>query len=126
MQIKRPGVRIIKRCITFFTILFLTGLITAGQSSGQDQPTVISNVKVEPSPFSPNDDGINETAKFSFTLSEPSAVSIEILFFSDNVAVAGVSLFSGSLTDTLVLGDSQLPFASDTIYLDPGSVAGLN
>lgn len=126
MRIIRPGVRIIKRCMTFLTILFLTGLITASESSGQDQPTVISNVKVEPSPFSPNDDGINETTKFSFTLSEPSSVAVEILFFSDSVTVGGINLFLGPLTDTLVLGDDEIPFGSDTVYYTTESVAGLN
>jgi len=126
MRIIRPGVRIIKRFSTILTILFLTGLIRAAESPAQDQPTVISNVKVEPSPFSPNGDGINETTKFSFTLSEPSSVSIEILFFSDDVTMDGVNLFFGFLTDTLVLGDQEIPFASDTIYYTADGVAGLN
>jgi len=126
MRIIRPGVRIIKRFTTFLAILFLTGLITASESSGQDQPTVISNVKVEPSPFSPNNDGINETTKFSLTLSEPSTVSVEIVFFSNLVEQEGIRLYNGVMTDTLFLGDEKIPFASDTIYYTTEGVAGLN
>ncbi len=106
--------------VTLFCLLFPVS------SFAQDQPVVVSNVKVEPNPFSPNNDGVNETAKFSFTLSEASAVTIEVLWFSDPVVIGGVILHNGALNDTLRLGDSDMPFASDTIYLNNTAVSGLN
>lgn len=112
------------------TIALLATLIclpfTHSHLRAQDQPVVISNVKVEPDPFSPNDDGVNETAKFSLTLSEASLVTIEIVWFSNPVVVDGDTLNKSELLDTLNLGDSDVPFASDTIYLNSNAVAGLN
>ncbi len=108
------------------TLVSLFCLLCSTSSFAQDQPVVVSNVKVEPNPFSPNDDGVNETTKFSFTLSEASAVTIEIVWYSDPVVIDGITLHMGQLNDTLRLGDSDVAFASDTIYLNNSAVSGLN
>jgi len=109
-----------------FALLALSVSFTPRRAFSQDQPTVVSNVKVEPNPFSPNGDGINETAKFSFSISEASRITIEIVFFSTNVNVAGKQLYFSILPDTLQLGDSQVAFGSDTIYSNTNAAAGLN
>ncbi|MBW7995957.1 MAG: hypothetical protein FVQ81_05165 [Candidatus Glassbacteria bacterium] len=111
---------------TIALLALLLCLLFAVPAFAQDQPVVVSNVKVEPNPFSPNNDGVNETTKFSFTLTEASAVTIELVWFSNPVVVDGVTLHSGPLNDTLRLGDSDVPFASDMIYLDSAAVSGLN
>ncbi len=115
--------------IALFAIVSLFCLLSAVfavSANAQDQPVVVSNVKVEPNPFSPNNDGVNETAKFSFSLSEASAVTIEIVWFDTLVIVGGDTLHSGALNDTLLLGDTTYGFASDTIYLNNAAVSGLN
>ncbi|MFH1068784.1 MAG: hypothetical protein V1794_04105 [Candidatus Glassbacteria bacterium] len=114
-----------------FALLALFVSIAPRPAFGQDQPTVVSNLKVEPNPFSPNGDGINESAKFSFSISDSSQVTIEILFFTDKVIVGRDTdrdtLFNGnSHRDSLILGDSKKYFASDTIIPASTAAAGLN
>ncbi len=108
------------------SLFCLLSAVFAAVANAQDQPVVVSNVKVEPNPFSPNNDGVNETAKFSFTLSEASEVTIEIVWFDTLLVVGGDTLHNGALNDTLWLGDDTLAFASDTIYQDSSAVSGLN
>ena len=87
------------------TIAFLAALFCLSfapfAARAQDLPVVVSNVKVEPNPFSPNDDGVNETTKFSFTLSETAAVTIEIVWFKNPVVIDGITLNNVPLLDTL-------------------------
>lgn len=123
---KSPGAILLKRLFPGLALVASSALYYPPPALGQDQPTIISNVKVEPSPFSPNNDGINETTKFSFTLSEESTVSVEILFFSDSVYNDTMTIFYGELNDTLRLGDQKLAFASDTIFLTSQGIAGVN
>ena len=96
-------------CLT--AALYLSAIPSGLYAQGQDLPTVVSNVKVEPSPFSPNGDGKNEFTKFSFTLSEPSKVWVDIIFFEPNPEIGGQVLFFidmpqeeitiGGVTDTI-------------------------
>ncbi len=120
-----PGVPPLKRLLTSLAIL-IPLLATALPARAQDLPAVISQVRVQPSPFSPNRDGLDETTTFSFFLSERSRVTVEILFFAFETTIGGVNLHYGPLTDTLLLGGRRVPFASDTVKLYSDASAGLN
>lgn len=85
----------------------------------QDQPAVISNVRVEPNPFSPNLDGVNESTKFTFTLSEAAKVSLEILYFGASLKVGGETIYEGVPNDSILIGSVWRKFTSDTIPKNP-------
>ncbi|RKZ22753.1 hypothetical protein DRQ18_02005, partial [bacterium] len=57
------------RYILFLPLLLLGADVT---------PPIISNVSVEPNPFSPDGDGIADITTIKFVLSEPCTVTITI------------------------------------------------
>ncbi|MEA2063649.1 MAG: hypothetical protein U9P14_08135, partial [Gemmatimonadota bacterium] len=61
-----------RHCLIAAVLLLVIPSLLAAQ--GQDLPTVVSNVKVNPSPFSPNGDGENEFTKFSFSWTEEASL----------------------------------------------------
>jgi len=96
MDFNQAGV--ILRSLLPWRLCLAAAVVLSAISSGlyaqdQDLPTVVSNVKVEPSPFSPNGDGENEFTKFSFTLSEPSRVTVDIVFYRHDPQIGGQDIF---------------------------------
>ncbi len=100
--------------------------------AASNQPVVISNVQVDPNPFSPNNDGVNETTHFSFTLSEAAKIAVEVIYPSNDYRVGGMAIYTGAPTDSIFLGGQWILCATDTLqdavtgkYLLDG-VAGVN
>ena len=93
----------------------LSTIASSLTAQSQDLPTVVSNVKVEPSPFSPNGDGKNEFTKFSFSLSEPSTVTVDIIFYTQYPNIGGEEFFILVPLEEITIGGE-----TDTIY--PSSI----
>ena len=104
-------------------LLLLPGSIAA---QSQDQPTVISNVQVQPSPFSPNNDGINEYTKFSFTISENSLVTVDIVFYDETLVVGGESIFINRPDSIIKIGGVEDTVRLSRIYTNGSASAGVN
>ncbi|MBN2289338.1 MAG: hypothetical protein JXQ83_08395, partial [Candidatus Glassbacteria bacterium] len=109
-------------CLAAAVILVTTASGLTAQ--GQDLPTVVSNLKVEPSPFSPNGDGENEFTKFSFFLSEASSVSVDIIFNTQTPRIGGQDYFIAVSQEELTIGGETVIIYPSTIYTNP-DISGL-
>ena len=109
--------------VIVLVLLLLPGILAA---QGQDQPTIISNVQVQPSPFSPNNDGKNESTKFSFTISENSSVTVDIVFYSDSLQINGQKVIIDKSPEYVKIGGTADSVWLSRIFESSSSSAGVN
>jgi len=90
-------------------------LSAATSRANPNLPVVISNVQVDPNPFSPNKDGLNETTHLTFTLSEPAIVWVEVIYPGSELRVGGTLVYSGIGHTTITLDGVQTSCTTDTL-----------